>query len=143
MLSGDLAYVVMAINPIGGLLIAIPIAVFKLQYPAWILLLSGPPLAYVQVFAVDWGWSWLEKRAWWRSFLEKRRSARVEKLLASQGAFVPTMIAAPLVGPWLVMAFMRYAQVPHRKVALPIFTGMILISTAITAICFLAPELMK
>jgi hypothetical protein len=61
----------------------------------------------------------------WRDLLERRRSARIERLLQSRGGFWITFVLAPLIGPWLVMAFMRTVRVPQRRVALPIFLAML------------------
>jgi hypothetical protein len=122
--AADLAFVTLAINPFGGLWFAIPFALYHLHYPVWYTLLLGVPLAYVQVAAVDLGWALLARLAWWHRFLERRRSPRIERLTQRRGAFWLTVLMAPLVGPWLLMAFMRYAQVPQRRVALPILLGL-------------------
>jgi hypothetical protein len=138
---GALAFVTLAINPIGGLLVAIPFAVFKLGYPAWLAVLAGTPLAYVQVLAVDLGWTQLTRIRGFYRFLDRRRSPRVERLTASRGNFWLTLIAAPLIGPWLVMAFMRYAQVPQRRVALPILLGILVSATGVGLACAFVPRL--
>lgn len=140
---GFVAFSLLAINPVGGLAVAVPFAVFKLHYPAWLILAVGIPLAYVQVLTVDLGWTLLARTGWWFRFLERRRSARIEKLIASRGAFFGTMVLAPLIGPWLVMAFMRYAQVPQRRVALPILLGITWAAVAFVAACTVVPELFK
>jgi len=141
MSPGDLAFVTLSINPIGGILVSIPFAVFKLGYPAWLAALAGVPLAYVQVIAVDLGWTLLARIPAWHRFLERRRSPRVEKLLAARGGFWVTFVAAPLIGPWLVMAFMRYAQVPQRRVAVPILLGIGCVAMGIAGACVWAPRL--
>jgi hypothetical protein len=143
MQAGDYAFVTLAINPIGGLLVAIPFAVFKLSYPAWLAVIAGIPLAYVQVLGVDLGWTWLARIPGWHRFLERRRSARVERLVASGGGFWLTLVLAPLLGPWLVMAFMRYAQVPQRRVALPILLGLSAGASAVGLVCAFAPRLLE
>ncbi len=140
--AGDYAFVTLAINPIGGLLVAIPFAVLKLGYPAWIAVVAGTPLAYVQVLVVDLGWTWLARIPGWHRFLERRRSPRVERLVAAQGGFWLTVLLAPLIGPWVVMAFMRYAHVPQRRVALPILLGISVGATAIGLACAFAPDLL-
>ena len=92
---GDLIYIALAINPIGGLALAIPYAVIKLRYPAWLVLLTGIPLAYVQVVAVDLGWTTLARwpRLW--SFIERRRSERLERrAVADHGRHAPCAGAA-------------------------------------------------
>ena len=96
---------------------------------------AGTPLAYVQVLAVDLGWTWLARIPGWHRFLQRRRSVRVERLVAGGGSFWLTLLLAPLIGPWLVMAFMRYAQVPQRRVALPILIGIAMVATAIGLTC--------
>src|ERR1700691_4526013 len=112
--STDLAFALLAANPFGGLLVAIPFAMLKLHYPAWVATAMGAPLAYLQVVVVDASWSWLARIPGWQRFLERRRSPRVARLVASRGAFWITFVVTPLLGPWLVMAFMRYAQVDQR-----------------------------
>jgi hypothetical protein len=139
MSGGDLAFIALAANPVGGLLVAIPVAVFQLHYPAWIAALAGVPLAYLQVIAVDLAWSFLRQAAWWRNMLERRRSPRVERLLASRGGFWITFVAAPLIGPWLVMAFMRYACVPQRRVALPIVLALLCTAVSLAIACTVIP----
>ena len=143
MQSGDWAFVVLSINPFGGLLVSIPLGYFHLHYPAWICFAAGVPLAYVQVVVVDGAWSFLDARPWWRRMLEKRRSARIEKLVQGGAAFWPTLVIAPLVGPWLVMAFMRYAQIPQRRVALPILLGLGWGAALIIAVCIFLPGVLR
>jgi xanthosine utilization system XapX-like protein len=142
MLAQHLAFVAMAINPIGGLLIAIPFAVLKLDYPPWLALLAGVPLAYVQVLVIDLGWTTLARWPRWSSWLERRRSPRVNRLVESRGSFWLTLLLSPLIGPWLVMAFMRYARVPQRRVALPILLGLSWTGTLITLATVWAPRLL-
>lgn len=131
--AGDLFYIALAVNPIGGLAIAIPYAVIELRYPAWLALLTGIPLAYVQVVAVDLGWTTLSRWPRFVSLVESRRSGRLERLAASGGAFLSTAVLAPIAGPWLVMALMRYARVPQRRVIAPILLG-ISVTAAATAV---------
>ena len=137
---GDLIYIALAINPIGGLALAIPYAVIKLRYPAWLVLLTGIPLAYVQVVVVDVGWTTLARwpRLW--SLIERRRSERLERLAASGGAFISTAVLAPIVGPWLIMAVMRYARVPQRRVVAPILLGISVTAAATTMLSAYAPS---
>jgi hypothetical protein len=142
MRPGDYAFVTLAVNPIGGLLVAIPFAIFELHYPAGLAVLAGTPLAYVQVLAVDLGWTWLARIPAWHRFLERRRSARVERLLAGRGGFWITFALAPAIGPWLVMAFMRYAQVPQRRVAVPILLGIGCVAAGISVVCEVAPRVL-
>jgi signal transduction histidine kinase len=105
--GGGLSFVLLAANPFGGLLVAIPFAIMKLHYPAWVATLVGTPLAYVQVAVVDVAWSVLGRWPAWDPFLLARRSKRIERVVASGGSFWVTFFATPFVGPWLVMAFMR------------------------------------
>ncbi|MFI5296720.1 MAG: hypothetical protein ACHREM_01370 [Polyangiales bacterium] len=128
-------------NPIGGLVVAIPFAVFTLHYPAWVAWASGVPLAYVQVIAIDVFWTQLIRMRWWCAFLERRRSPRVEKLVASKERFWTTVVVSPIIGPWLVMAFMRYAQIRHRAVALPLLLGLAWSSGALALACAFLPRL--
>jgi hypothetical protein len=137
----DWTYVFLGVEPLGGILASVPFGLLVLQYPVWLVLVTSPLLAYVQVVVVDVAWTGLERMAWWRGFLDRRRSPRVERLLAGRGAFWSTFAAAPLVGPWAVMAFMRYARVPQRRVALPILLSMTAVSLVTTALCLLVPAL--
>ena len=129
MSSGDLTFALLAANPVGGLLVAVPYAMLRLHYPIWLTVVAGTPLAYLQVLAVDASWTLLARIPAWQRFLERRRSPRIERLVASGGGFWITFCATPFVGPWLVMSFMRWARVPQRRVALPIL--MALFATAV------------
>ena len=73
---------------------------------------------------------------------ERRRSPRVERLVAARGGFWLTLVLAPLIGPWLVMAFMRYAQVPQRRVALPILLGILGSASFVALACVFFPKLL-
>jgi hypothetical protein len=138
--STDLAFALLATNPFGGLLVAIPFAVLKLHYPIWLATAVGAPLAYLQVVVVDAGWSLLARIPGWQRFIERRRNPRIRRLVASRGAFWITFFATPLVAPWLVMAFMRYAQVGQRRVALPILASLACTAAALAWVCVLAPR---
>jgi hypothetical protein len=134
-----IAYVALAINPFGGILIAIPLALLQFDLPLVPVVLSAPLLAYVQVPVVDLAWTLLERIPAWNRLLERRRSPRVERLLAGGGAFWTTFFSAPLIGPWAVMAFMRYARVRQRRVALPILLSMAAVTMVVTALCLAVP----
>jgi hypothetical protein len=138
--SGELAFVAMALNPIGGLAIAIPFAVFELGYSPWIALVAGLPLAYVQVIVVDLSFDLLLRWPWWRRWIERPKGPRIRKIVDSRGGFWVTAIFSPLVGAWLVMALMRYAGVPHRRVALPLFVGLVWTAGLVTAACAWLPR---
>ena len=140
MQTEDLAFIALAVNPVGGLALAIPFAVFKLRYPAWFAVAAGVPLAYLQVVAVDLAWSLLIQAAWWRDLLARHRSPWDERLVASRGGFWITFLAGPLIGPWLVMAFMRYSLVPQRRVALPIVLGVTCFAAILAAGCVWLPR---
>ena len=74
-----------AIAPIPGLLAAIPMSILVRNDPGWVWLIAGPLLAYVQVLVVDFGWTLLLKWKAWGRLLERMRSPRVERLMASKG----------------------------------------------------------
>jgi hypothetical protein len=131
--QGDLTFAVLAANPFGGLLIAIPFALLRLHYPIWLAVALGTPLAYFQVIAIDASWTLLARIDRWQRFLDRRRSPRVERLVASRGGFWITFCATPFIGPWLVMSFMRWARVPQRKVALPILLALFATALAVAA----------
>jgi hypothetical protein len=87
------------------------------------------------VIAVDLAWNTLARASWWRGQLERRRNARVERLMASGGGFWITFVLAPTVGPWVVMAFLRYAQVPQRRVVAPILLALLTTATIVAIGC--------
>jgi hypothetical protein len=136
-----LAYVILAANPFGGLLMAIPFAILKLHWPAWLVVATGVPLAYLQVIVVDVAWESFTRIGGWQRFVERRRSARVERLVASGGGFWITFLATPLLGPWLVMTFMRYAQVRQARVALPILLALLCSAIVLASLCAVVPQL--
>jgi hypothetical protein len=141
-LAAIASFAVLAANPIGGLAIAIPYAVLTLHLPVWIAVAAGIPLAYVQVVVVDVLWNSLSRWPAWHRVIERRRhSPRVQRLIESRGGFWATMLLAPLVGPWLVMALMRYVRVPHRRVALPIALGLTWNAVAIALLSITVPRL--
>jgi hypothetical protein len=138
--AGELSFMLLAANPVGGLLVATPFAVLKLHHPVWLATLVGTPLAYLQVAVVDLTWSVLTRWPAWNRFVLARRSRRVERVVASGGAFWVTFLATPFVGPWLVMAFMRYAQVPQRRIAVPVLCALACTAFAIGWMCELVPR---
>jgi hypothetical protein len=142
-LGDGLSFVILAANPFGGLLVAIPFAILKLHYPAWVATLVGTPLAYVQVAVVDLAWSVLGRCPAWHRLVLARRSERIERIVASRGSFWVTFLATPLVGPWLVMAFMRYAQVRQRRIAAPVLFALFCTAAAVAAVCDLVPRALQ
>src|SRR5262245_58476402 len=108
---GHVLYVGLGISPVGGTLASIPFGLVQMKYPAWLVIVTSPVLGYVQVVAVDWLWDLLSSRQAFQQLLQRKRSQRVERLMHSGGSFWVTLLAVPLMSPWMVMAFMRYAQV--------------------------------
>lgn len=139
MTGGDWAFAALAANPVGGLMVAVPFAALELRYPLWRTVLWGVPLAYLQVLAVDLGWSALSRLDWWNRLLERRRSPRAESLMASRGGFWAAFLATPFIGPWFVMACMRYAQVPQRRVVLPITLALACTAVVVWTACRVVP----
>jgi hypothetical protein len=119
MVGAYAGFVALAVNPFGGLLFAIPYAQTVLHVSPWCAALVGWPLAYVQVLVVDILWLSLCRLSWWQRLIERRRTPRLERMASSPYAFWTILLFASFIGPWLVMAVMRYAHVPHRRVALP------------------------
>lgn len=112
-------FVALAVNPFGGLLVAIPYAKLVLHVSPWLAAAVGLPLAYVQVVFVDVLWKTLSRNGWWRRLIERRRTPRLQRMAASRYMFWLVLAFASMLGPWLVMAVMRYANVPHRRIAVP------------------------
>jgi hypothetical protein len=136
-----LAFALLAVNPVGGLLAAIPFAVLKADFTPWAVVLTGVPLCYLQVVFVDAGWSRLEKWGWWRRRVERSRGKWAERLVQSRGGFWITFLATPMMGPWMVMAAMRWAGVSQRVVAAPILLSLLASSTVIAGLCVFIPTL--
>ncbi len=135
---GDWLYLAFAINPVGGLLVAIPWGVFDRDYPWPLLLASGPLLAYVQVVIVDVAFDGLNRLKFWRALLTKR-SVRTDRLLQSGGAFWPVFLLTPFLGPWSIMALMRYAGVPQRRIATPILSSLAALTAVLIVACRMVP----
>lgn len=141
--AGDVTFALLAANPIGGLLIAVPFGLLKQHYPLWLVVALATPLAYLQVFAIDLGWTLLTRIPSWHRFLERRRSPRVEQLVASGGGFWITFLATPFVGPWMVMSFMRWAHVPQRRVAVPILLSLLATALGLAVITVLPTLILR
>jgi hypothetical protein len=137
-----IAFVLTSVNPIGGLMVSIPLAVFKIHWPGWLAVLLGVPLAYVQVMVVDFFWERLLAWPWWVRFIEKRRSPRLERFLAHRYSFLLLATAGPWMGPWLVMAVARFGGRHQSQIALPMLIGLTYIAIGIAAICVYAPKLL-
>ncbi|MBI4953273.1 MAG: hypothetical protein HY908_14675 [Myxococcales bacterium] len=140
--AGAAFFVLQSVNPIAGILVSIPVAILELEWHPVVVAGAAIPLCYVQVLAVDALWNRLCRWEAWNRFLARKRSARIDRLVASRGAFASTALLAPLVGPWVVMSFMRYAGVSQRAVALPIVLGISWMTALVTATCYFAPRLL-
>jgi hypothetical protein len=140
-MSAWLTYALLAANPIGGLTVAIPVALLKLSLSPWLTVAVGVPLAYLQVFVVDRFWTTLEKLGWWRRLILRSRGKWADRLVESRGAFWVTFLATPILGPWMVMALMRWAGVPQRHVAAAIVSSLIVASSTIATLCVFVPAL--
>lgn len=134
-------FVALAINPFGGLLLAIPYAKAVVGMSPWWAATVGLPLAYVQVLFVDVLWEVLQRIDWWRRLVERKRTPRLERMASSRYMFWLIVVFAPIVGPWLVMAVMRYANVPHRRIALPMALSLGWNAMGIAFLCVYAPRL--
>lgn len=135
-----LFFVLQSINPIAGGLVSVPVAVLEFGWNPLLAAAAAIPLCYVQVIVVDLLWSTLCRWRFWNRLVAKRRSATIERLVTSRGAFVSTALVSPLVGPWVVMSFMRYAGVPQRTVALPIGLGITWMLGLVAATSHYAPR---
>lgn len=142
-MSDWLAYALLAANPIGGLTVAIPVALLKLDFAPVPTVAAGIPLAYLQVLVVDACWSRLERLGWWRRLIERSRGKWADRLVASRGAFWVTFAATPILGPWMVMALMRWVGVGQRRVAPAILSSLLVASTVIAALCVFVPAVFE
>jgi hypothetical protein len=135
-------FVALAVNPFGGLLFAIPYAKAVLDVSPWWAALFGWPLAYVQVLFVDVLWKTLSRIGWWQRLIERRRTPRLQRMVSSRYMFWMIVVFGAFVGPWLVMAVMRYANVPHRRIAAPIALSLGWNALGIALLSVYAPRLL-
>ena len=136
-------FLALAVNPFGGLLFAIPYAQTVLHASPWVAAIVGWPFAYVQVLAVNVLWRSLEHWAWWKRLIERRRTPRLEQMASSPYMFWLILLFGAFLGPWLVMAVMRYANVSHRRVALPMALSLGWNAMGIAFLCIYAPRLLR
>ena len=139
--AGWLGFVMLAVNPFGGLLFAIPYAAAVLHVSPWLAALLGWPLAYVQVVFVDAMWSTLSRWPWWARLIERKRTPRLERMAASDNMFWLVLIFGTILGPWLVMAVMRYAKVSQRRIVVPMALSIAWNAAAIACASVYAPQL--
>ncbi|HEY1955625.1 MAG TPA: hypothetical protein VGH28_08430 [Polyangiaceae bacterium] len=135
-------FLVLAINPFGGLVFAIPYAKAVLGVSPWIGALVGWPLAYVQVIAVDALFETLKRIPWWQRLIERKRTPRLERMTSSPYMFWLIVLFGSFVGPWLVMAVMRYANVPHKRIAVPMALSLGWNAAGIALLSVYAPRLL-
>ncbi|HEY6880443.1 MAG TPA: hypothetical protein VI299_20610 [Polyangiales bacterium] len=135
-------FVLACVNPFGGMFVAIPIAIFKLDWPAWLAVLLSVPLAYMQVATVDLMWERLQAWPWWVGMIEKRQSPRLSALLARDDAKLWLALLGVWAGPWLVTAVARYSGHKVGRVALPLLFGITYVAVGTALACTYAPHLL-
>ncbi len=135
-------FVALAVNPFGGLLLAIPYAKAVLDLSPWWAALIGWPLAYVQVLFVDVLWDTLCRIPWWKGFVDRKRTPRLERMTSSAYMFWLVLAFGSFFGPWLVMAVMRYARVPQRRIAVPMALSIAWNAVGIALVSMYAPHLL-
>lgn len=121
-------------------MVSLPLAIFKLHWPAWFAVVLGVPLAYVQVAAVDLFWQRLLTWPLWTRLVERRRSTRLERILAHRSAPLLLAVTSPWLGPWLVMAVARFGGRRQSQLAIPLLVGITYVAIGIAAICVYAPR---
>ena len=135
------AFLLVALSPVGGMVVAIPLGVLAFGFPPLVAAGLGVAAAWAQAALVDVAWSGLEHYGWWRRLLERQRRSSVVRCLTAPRAFWPTVLLTPLVGPWAVMGLMRYAGVTGRQVTPPILLGLALLAGGLCGACEWAPAL--
>jgi hypothetical protein len=143
MWAGYLGFVALAVNPFGGLMLSIPYAKIVLHLSPWWAALIGWPLAYVQVLFVDLLWSTLSRIGWWQRLIVRRRTPRLERMASSRYMFWMILAFGCFAGPWLVMAVMRYAKVPHRRIVVPLALSLGWNAAVIAFLSVYAPRLVS
>ncbi|MET0284214.1 MAG: hypothetical protein ABW352_07080 [Polyangiales bacterium] len=135
-------FVIACVNPFGGMFVAMPLALFKLEWPAWLACVLGIPLGFVQVIAVDLLWGRLQAWPWWVQLIEKRRSPKLTALLAREDATLWLAVFGVWAGPWLVTALTRYSGHPMKRVALPLLFGITYVAIGTALVCLYAPAML-
>jgi hypothetical protein len=135
-------FVILAINPFGGVLFAIPYAQGVLHISPFLAAAMGWPLSYVQVLFVDLLWHVLWRWERWQRLIERKRTPRLQRMASSRSSFWLILLFGAFVGPWLVMAVMRFSNVPHRKIALPLALSLGWNSFGIALLSNFAPRLL-
>jgi hypothetical protein len=135
-------FVVLAINPFGGLIFAIPYAKAVLDLSPWLAAVIGWPLAYAQVVVVDVFWVGLNECEWFHRLVERKRTPRLEHMASSKYLFWLIAAFGAVIGPWLVMAVMRWARVPHRRIAAPLSISLGWNAALIAFLTVYAPRLL-
>lgn len=135
-------FFVLCVNPFGGLMFAIPYAYGVLHLSPWLAAIIGWPLSYVQVVVVDLFWNALWKIAWWRRLIERKRTPRLERIAASKTMFWSVVAFGCFLGPWLVMAVMRLANVPHRRVGPALALSLLWNAALIAFLTLYVPQLL-
>ncbi|MBI2569011.1 MAG: hypothetical protein HYV63_18490 [Candidatus Schekmanbacteria bacterium] len=138
----ELAFLFAGLNPLGGMFIAIPLAIYTLHYPAWLAVVLAVPLAYAQVVFVDLGWSRLSRWSWFVRYVESRRSPALERRLCSRWSRLWIAIVGPWMGPWLVMAICRYARLRQREIAPALLAGITYMAVLTALVSWYAPNLL-
>ncbi len=121
---------------------AIPLAIFQLEWSPWFVGLVTVPLVYVQVAVVDLLWDKLLSWPKARDFLQKRKSEKIERLLNRKYAGLWLAVFGVWAGCWLVMAMARFGGHRQSKVALPLLFGITYMVAAAVLICLYAPGLL-
>jgi hypothetical protein len=135
-------FVLMALNPIGGAFIAVPIAIWKLNWPITAAVVVTAMLAFVQVLVVEFGWSWLQTRPRFMGFVERKRSPRLTAMLTSPWAPLWIALLGPWIGPMTVMAIARFSAIPFGRVGPPLFVGLLYVCALTAAAAHYAPQLL-
>ncbi len=123
-------------------MVAIPYATLVLHISPWLAAIVGWPLAYLQVLFVDFLWDTLCRIPWWERFVQKRRTPRLERMTSSTYMFWLVLAFGSFLGPWLVMAVMRYARVPQRRIAVPMALSIAWNAVGIALVSMYAPHLL-
>jgi hypothetical protein len=108
----------------------------------WLAALIGWPLAYTQVLVVDLFWDALNRIPWWQRLVERKRTPRLERIAASPNMFWLIAAFGSFLGPWLVMAVMRWARVPHRRIVVPMAISLGWNAAGIAFLTVYAPRLL-
>ena len=128
-------YCLQAMNPLMGLVGAIPLGIVVLKLaPVGVGALAGP-VSFVQIVLLHGLWEWLRRRPRLAAWLDRRRSERVEALLDRRGVFLAAIVATTLIGALPCYITLRYLGFGFGRFWTAILLAQVAFGWAVAGIC--------